>query len=46
LTEVENAFVPTKPKKIATKTEKAPTLMKATQKNAAKKSSAKKQAAA
>jgi ParB family chromosome partitioning protein len=46
LTEAETAFVPAKPKKTATKTAKAPTPIKATQKTAAKKSSAKKQTAA
>jgi ParB family transcriptional regulator, chromosome partitioning protein len=46
LTEAETAFLPAKPKKTATKTAKAPTPIKATQKTAAKKSSAKKQTAA
>ena len=46
LTEAETAFVPAKPKRTATKTAKAPTPIKGTQKTAAKKSSAKKQTAA
>jgi ParB family chromosome partitioning protein len=46
LAEAETAFVPAKPKKTATKTAKAPTPMKAAQKTASRKSTAKKQVAA
>src|ERR1700677_1843600 len=43
LTEAETAFVPAKPKKTAAKKAKSPTPIKAAQKTASKKSSAKKQ---
>jgi ParB family transcriptional regulator, chromosome partitioning protein len=46
LNEAGTAFVPAKPKKTATKTAKAPTQIKAAQKTASKKSTAKKQVAA
>jgi hypothetical protein len=46
LTDAETAFVPAKFKKTATKTAKAPTQIKAAQKTASKKSTAKKQVAA